>query len=170
MGRPESREAGAGGGGGKSLRAEERKASSTPGWLLPGSMHFSFRDASLRWLLSLAPEQARFSAHTVCRLAHSGGLPSSILFPHQAAEGSMLTASTCGWPPRDNTLPFHTTTRTSPPYEESSPSTVIRHLHEQEEVTVTYSGAAGGWTWLGSHWVTNANSINISHITVMVKN
>ena len=82
-------------------------------------------------LSSAAQEEERLPAHT---LHGSHTLPSLIFLQYWVAEGSRLTASGGGQAPCR--LPPSRTTMMTPPYEESSPSIITRHLHENQKVQV----------------------------------
>ena len=77
-------------------------------------------------LSSAAQAEERLPAHT-CYGSHT--LPSLIFLQYQVAERSRLTASGDGQAPWG--LPPRRTTRMTPPYEESSPSMIIRHQKVQ---------------------------------------
>ena len=96
--------------------------------------------------------------------------PSLIFLQNWVAEGSRLTASGVGqalWG-----LPPCRTTMTTPPYEESSPSIITRHLHENQKVQVytdtLLEVARVGMDPVGKQCkARKANPVNIRGITVV---
>lgn len=98
------------------------KASPILGRLLFDPMHFLSMEASLRWLLSLALEQAGFSDQTLYWLTQSGSFRAQFYVNIRANCEQVWTL------PWDNILPFHRTIPTGTPtstWEGSSPSVRI---------------------------------------------
>lgn len=130
-------------------------------------------EASLRWLSSLALEQAGFSAQTLCWLTQSGSFRAQFYVNIRANCKQVWTL------PWDNILPFHRTIPTGTPTStsEGSPLSVrIGHLHEDKEAPLCAPMLLLEVTRRGSHsmgkqW-DNVKQIplSITGIAVMVKN